>query len=248
MGNHKYNWPDKKKIEAVTTYLVLGKIALVAAACNVPNQTLRSWKTQQWWKDLEKEIKQDDEQVLDSKLSKIIDKSLDQVSERIENGEFILDSRTGTVKRIPVKLRDIHKVSVELIDKRNLIRGKPTSITERVSTEDVIRKLAEEFKNFINRVDEKVIEHDEIEENQVALPEEWSPSVQNRESEIQLPSYNQETKSSAEQSASGSGEVSGSQYNDGRGPYTPFKQGREQYPFEPESTQPPQESFVCSES
>lgn len=134
---------------------------MVEAVTGVPRQTIRIWKMQQWWKDLEKEILQDEEQELDAKLSKIIDKSLDAVTERIQNGEFILDSRTGTIKRVPVRLRDVHKVAIDLVDKRNLIRGKPTSITERISTEDVIRKLAEEFKSFIKGTDERVINNDD---------------------------------------------------------------------------------------
>ncbi len=158
MANHKKNWSEAKKVEVVTTYLALGKAPMVEAVTGVPRQTIRIWKMQQWWKDLEREIRNEEDGELDAKLSRIIDKSLDAVSERLDNGEFILDSRSGHIKRVPVKMRDAQRVSSELLDKRNLIRGKPTSITEKVSVEDVVRKLAEQFAEFVRKPTEKVIE------------------------------------------------------------------------------------------
>ena len=142
-------YPEQKKIEAVTSYLALGKVPLVAAVTGVPVATLRQWKLQPWWKELIDEIHREDEFDLDAKLSKIIDKTLDAVVERVEHGEFLLDSKTGQVKRIPVKLRDVHRVSVDLIDKRNLIRGKPTSRIEKIETVDTLQKLAEQFAQWV---------------------------------------------------------------------------------------------------
>lgn len=157
------NWPDAKKIEVVTTYLALGKAPMVEAITGVPRQTIRLWKMQPWWKDLEREIRNEEDGELDAKLSRIIDKSLDAVGERLDNGEFLLDSRTGQIKRVPVKMRDAARVSTELLDKRNLIRGKPTSITEKISTEDIIKNLAQQFAQFVkNQTTEKIIEGEVI--------------------------------------------------------------------------------------
>ena len=131
----KYFYTDAKKVEVVTTYLILGKAPLVEAATGVPRGTIRQWKTMPWWKVLEAQIHADEDQALDGRLSKIVDRTLDTVVDRIEHGDYILDSRSGTVKRVPVKMRDAHKVSIDLIDKRNLLRGKPTRITEKIGRE-----------------------------------------------------------------------------------------------------------------
>lgn len=145
MANKVSNvWSEAKKIEAVTTWLALGNIPLVEGVTGVPRATLRQWKVQPWWKDLVSEIQTEDDQQLDGKLSKVVERSLDAVMERIEGGEFHIDSRTGQVKRVPVKLRDVHRVMVDVIDKRNLIRGKPTSRTEKVEG-DILVKLATQF-------------------------------------------------------------------------------------------------------
>lgn len=142
-------WDDKKKTEAVVTFLALGKLPLVESVTGVPRATLKTWKLQPWWKELEEEIRREDEYQLDAKLSRIIDRSLDAVAERIDGGEFILDSKTGTIKRIPVKLKDVHRVAVDLVDKRNLIRGKPTSRVEKTETKDTLQRLAEQFASWV---------------------------------------------------------------------------------------------------
>lgn len=92
-----------------------------------------------------------------------------------------------------------------------------------------------------------LIKHIEF-QNEVsdALYEEWKTGLRNREPEVQLTPPDEETESSPEQSSSGLGEGDGPQHNNGRGSRSPIEQGREKYPFEPESAQPPLESFISA--
>lgn len=150
---HKPNqtWPQSKRIEVVTTYLILGKAPMVEAVTGVSAGVIRQWKLQPWWKELEDELRQEEEIELDAKLKKILDKSLDAVSDRIENGEYVYDTRSGKVIRRPVALKDVHKVTVDFIDKRQLIQGKPTRRVENIqTTQDHLKLLAEQFKAFVN--------------------------------------------------------------------------------------------------
>ena len=142
------HWSDAKKLEAVTTYLAIGKVPLVEAMTGIPRATLRQWKLQPWWKELELEITSEDDLELSGKLKKIVDRSLDAVVDRLQNGDFVYNSKTGKIDRTPVKLRDAHRVSVDLIDKYNLIRGKPTSRVEKVTIEDAMIKLANQFQEW----------------------------------------------------------------------------------------------------
>lgn len=223
-SNHKKNWSDRKKIEVVTSYLALGKAPMVEAVTGVPSQTIRIWKMQSWWKDLVREIQMSEDQELDGKLTKIIDKSIDVINDRLEHGEFILDSRSGKVKRVPVKLRDTHRVTSDLLDKRNVLRGKPTSITERVSTEDVLKKLAQQFQEFTKFQKTRLIESDQpveyIEENQNSVHEKWPTGLQDGEPEVQFPSPDEEEAGSPEQGSQGYGTEVGSEYNGGCGSRT----------------------------
>lgn len=180
------DWGDVKRVEVVTTYLALGKAPLVEAVTGVPRATIRQWKIQPWWKELEHQIQAEDDLELSGKLKKVVDKSLDVVSERIQNGEFKLDSRTGKVVRIPVSVRDAHRVTVDLIDKYQLIRGKPTTRSEKVENADVLVKLAQQFMEWakLAQPKEKVIEGEIIN----AVYEERETRLQERVSEVPGPS------------------------------------------------------------
>lgn len=152
-------WSDKKRLEAVTTWLALGNLRMVAAQINVPHDTLRRWRYEDWWKETEQAIRSEEAQQLDGKLSKALDKALDAVMDRIEQGEYIYDQKTGKVKRMPVKLRDVNHAFNSLIDKRQLIRNLPTTIKgESADTNAKLQQLANQFAAFTNqKVKEKVV-------------------------------------------------------------------------------------------
>ena len=73
---------------------------------------------------------------------------MDEIQDRLQNGEAILDRKTGEVKRKPVSMRDANIVANTMTDKRQLLRGKPTSRSEKLTVDDRLSKLAEEFKRF----------------------------------------------------------------------------------------------------
>lgn len=149
---------EKKKIEVVTTYLAVGKAPMVEAITGVPRATIRQWKMKPWWKELVEEIRSEETLELDAKLRKIVDKSLDTVVDRLENGDFSRNPKTGKLSRTPVKMRDAERVASELIDKRNLIRKQPNEkqVTQQ-GFDDRLLKLAEQFAEFALGKREKTI-------------------------------------------------------------------------------------------
>lgn len=157
-------WGDKKKIEVVTTYLALGKAPMVEAVTGVPRQTIRIWKMQPWWKELEEEIRREETLELDSRLSKVVNKSLDVVMDRLENGDYVFNSKTGRVSRIPVKMRDAATATNTLIDKRQLLRKNPVEKAQHQQQfEDRLLKLAEQFATFaLGKKEPKIIEGEVI--------------------------------------------------------------------------------------
>lgn len=138
------------KIKAVSQYLVLGNMKLVSATTGVGHQLLRAWKAQPWWKEIEAQIRATENVQMDSKLSKIVDKSLDAVLDRVENGEFVYNQKTGTIIRKPAAMRDIARVSVDMISKRELLRGNATERKEttQISVADQLAQLALEFAKW----------------------------------------------------------------------------------------------------
>lgn len=145
------HWSQAKNIEAVATYLSTGSNVETSRLTGVPLDTLNQWKTKPWWKEYIDQIRKDEEQQLDNKLSKTVDKALDNLLDRIENGEFIYDQKTGKVIRTPAKLRDLNTAFNNVIDKRQLLRKQPTKIVEQQNTATQLQSLADSFAKFVQK-------------------------------------------------------------------------------------------------
>lgn len=184
------NWTMEKKIEVVSQFLVLGNMRQVAAITGVSYGLMRQWKMQPWWAELEAEIRQTQNIEIDTKLSKIVDKSLDGVLDRIENGEYVWDAKKGKVARRPAKLSDVAKVSTEMLTKRELLRGNATERKEvtQMPIKEQLAMLAAEFARWqiksqpapLEMVDIVEIEDVQIkgdQENQMAESDDLSDEV-----------------------------------------------------------------------
>jgi len=143
-------WGSAKRIEVVSTYLIVGNAPMTEAITNVPAQTIRHWKCTEWWKDIERELKEEDNSTLSVKLKKIIDKSIDVALDRLSHGDAMLHPKTGEVIRIPAKLRDAVSAINTMTDKRQLLMDKPTKIVEQRTIDERLDKLAAEFQKFTN--------------------------------------------------------------------------------------------------
>ena len=156
------HWDKRKQLEVVTTYLATGNIAETSRLCNIPLVTVKKWKYQSdWWDKLVSEIQGGEGQKTDNKMSKVIDKALDMLMTRIEEGDFQYDQKTGRLVKVPLKARDLERVTAGLFDKRQLIRKQPTNIkVDSQNQSDRLLKLAEQFAEFAGqkKKEEKVVD------------------------------------------------------------------------------------------
>ena len=143
------HWSESQRIQLVTTYLATGNLALTAATLQIPEVTARRWKAMPWFKQMVEDNRNEDNLVLDAKLSKVVNKSVDALLDRVEHGDFQYDQKSGNMVRKPISARDASVVTRDMIDRRELLQGKKQ--VERDSTrkvEDRLLKLAEEFTRF----------------------------------------------------------------------------------------------------
>lgn len=154
------HWKQAKKLEVVSIYIATGSPTLTAQQTGVPLPTIEDWQRSNWWKDAVLACRSGENDKLDAKLTKAIDKALDNVMDRLEEGDWVYDQKTGKVKRCPVKLRDVNHAFNTLTDKRQLIRKLPTKITEASNTEAKLKQLAQQFADFTKtrKPEEKLIE------------------------------------------------------------------------------------------
>lgn len=174
------HWSDSQKIEAVTTYLALGNLVLTGSVLKIPEMTLRYWKQQQWWKDIEGELAVQEDIQLSSRLKRIVETTLSAAEDRIANGDWIYNNKEGTLMRKPVNLRDVHKVTMDLIDKREHLNNKVPTNVAMEQIDDRLKKLAQKFEEIA--AGRKVIEvtdviiGSEYGEESVGAPEVDSPT------------------------------------------------------------------------
>jgi hypothetical protein len=115
-------WSERQKIEAVTTYLLVGKWPLVAEATGIPIDTLKKWKAANWWADVEQEVRRSSNIELGGKLQRIRDKALAQVEDRLTEGDIVMDPKTGKIGRRPVNLKTSGELLVKIIDRELLVK------------------------------------------------------------------------------------------------------------------------------
>lgn len=117
-----------------------------ARVTNVPVSTLENWKRAEWWDETVQSIQSGEGQKQDNKMSKVIDKALDLILERMEQGDYQYDQKTGRLVKVPLKARDLERVASGLFDKRQLIRKQPTNIkASDMNQQEHLLKLAEQF-------------------------------------------------------------------------------------------------------
>jgi len=141
-------YPEEVRIEAVALYAAIGNAAEVARILGVQSTLIRQWKTLEWWDVMMRRVHLEKDEELDSKFTKIVDKAVDEINDRLENGEFVYNARTGETVRVKPKMRDVAMVAATNLEKRQLLRGQPTSRSEKIDVSDSLKRLATEFAKF----------------------------------------------------------------------------------------------------
>lgn len=142
-------WSEKERLQAVNAYVVLGKVTLVSATTGIPEDTLRKWKMADWWKEKEDEIRRSNKIELSGKLQNVVAKTLMALDDRVTNGDYFLNPKTGTLERKPISALHASKITNDLIDKTLLLEREAT--TEKVTEEGLdlrLKKLKEELTRF----------------------------------------------------------------------------------------------------
>lgn len=142
-------WPEDKKVEVAALYAA-GVVSSkdLTRLTGIPDSRIREWRQSEWWPEMLEKIHASIDTEIVSKYTDIVDKALDVIQDRLINGDHVYDKRTGEIHRKAVSMRDANVVAATIVDKRQLLRGKPTSRSEKVSVDARLGKLAEEFARF----------------------------------------------------------------------------------------------------
>jgi len=151
------SWSEREKLEAVTSYLMLGKWPLVVAATGIPLDTLKKWKQADWWKEMEAEVRRSSNLQLSGKLKTIREKAAEIVMDRLDNGDFKVNPRTGVISRVGIPAKEANDILVKSIDREMLLQKleerpqvKEEAILERLTAiMETLSKQAKKTKGDI---------------------------------------------------------------------------------------------------
>ena len=147
----KSQWTQNQKLQAVSTYLMLGSLAETAIVTGIPLPTIKMWKATDWFKEYSLQLQAEDVQQMDSNLKRVVDKALKAVEDRLDLGDAQFDQKTGMITRIPVKAHVALKISTELLTKQQKLKENPLKEEVEKTIDDRLLKLSEEFAKFASK-------------------------------------------------------------------------------------------------
>jgi hypothetical protein len=144
-------YDEKTKIKAVVLYNQVGSLRAVADTLGVRYDTMRQWHITDWWKEVEDDLKAQKRTKLSGQMLKLKDKAIEIVEDRLVNGDFFYDQKTGELIRRPVGADTAANIMRTTLDK-HLQMEEMALLEKKVATEekitDRLKKLGEDFQRF----------------------------------------------------------------------------------------------------
>ena len=158
-GHYTY----KEKLKVVQTYLSTQNLALTSRLTKVPEITLYSWKKMPWWSEMMDELVIQDKVETNKTLKRITEQALNTVADRLTSGNHQYDQKSGEIVRVPVNVRDAHRIAVDMLDAQSEIDKRIDVLQHRDTSNtntDVLAKLAEQLAKFAKGTSRKTNEID----------------------------------------------------------------------------------------
>lgn len=157
-------WSDAKKKEVAMHFIVLGSAKKVEQFTGVGATTISSWRRTSWWEEMVKEIRDQHNDEMDAKMTGIMNSALEHLMGNLENGDIKYDTKTGQYYNVPLSARDAGLVLSIVHDKRAMLRATPNSVSNDMSVDQRLDKLAAKFLEYTKAKEiegEVIIEEEE---------------------------------------------------------------------------------------
>ena len=151
-------YTEFQKEEAATSYAVLGSARKVSKLTDIPERTIREWTTREWWEEMVGAARKRHQDKLDGRLTGIINKTTDQLLDRVVNGDKTVNPKTGEMVRKPMSGRDLAASFALLLDRRQVIRGDPSRITKATNIDKQMADIQKKMEKRTEESKEKVVD------------------------------------------------------------------------------------------
>ena len=146
-------WDEETKRTVVQMFDKGATNREVSEITGVYIDNLMMWKKTDWYKQYQDELRKEKRQELNSRLSAIVNAALSKIEDRLENGDYVLNNKTGEIVRKPVSLRDANLVAKDLLGEQLKIHKMDQNQLEfSSSAQDILKGLAKEFAKFNQRL------------------------------------------------------------------------------------------------
>ena len=189
-----YEWADKTK--ACQLYMLNGNMRIVSEVTEIPYDTLTDWKRSDWWPTLVEEMRAAKRAKTGVKLSKIIDTSLEVLQDRLENGDWVLNNKTGEMQRRPVSLRDAQAATSNLLTRQLQMEEIADKMENNKTTvQETLTLLAKEFQKMTRQKQKQEALEVEYKETLDAIHEERETGLQEGSGSVHIETRSEEEES-----------------------------------------------------
>lgn len=147
--NQKYT--DEFKYKTVVLYSQVGSLKAIGLTLGIPYQTLKDWHATDWWKSVEDDIVSQKKAKLSGQIEKVREKAVNVVEDRLDNGDFFYDQKSGELIRRPVSADSASRIlnsTLQTSVRLEELRQNEKRIETAEKTQDRLAKLKEEFARF----------------------------------------------------------------------------------------------------
>jgi len=152
-------WNNTQRKDAAVAWVIHGNTQKVSEITGVPLSTLYTWLKSDWWPRFLEEAKREHQELIEARLSDIVERATDALLDRIIYGDVKLvynkGLRTYEEVRTPVVAKDLKAIVAELSDRLRVIRNQPTRVSVEAKFDP--EKIAREFAQIAERNREKIV-------------------------------------------------------------------------------------------
>lgn len=147
--DEKNQWTYETKLLVADILQQTQNFRTAAELTDVHINTIKVWTESDWWSEIVEKTKRIARAELNSRLTKIVDLALSRIEDRLENGDYVLNNKTGEIIRKPVSLRDANQVAKDILGQQiDIQKMEREEIKIDSSVSDILKNLATEFAKF----------------------------------------------------------------------------------------------------
>ena len=127
------------RVQFISDYLLNPNMAAICRKHDVPYATAISWKAKDWWYSISEDILQNHKEELLAKQRAILERTYDELGDRLTNGDEFFYPEAGHV-RVKVKANHLATIADTTLKANQLLQGRATSINH-VTIDNLADKL-----------------------------------------------------------------------------------------------------------